>query len=105
MQQEGAYQGPVLPLTTIDHLVAELKLTRVSYIKMDIEWAEQKALVGARQTLVKFHPRLALSTYHRPDDPVRIPALVHEAWSGYRSECGPCAYTEGRIRPDVLYFR
>jgi len=105
LHQQGAYSGPVLPLTTIDHLVEELKLNRVDYIKMDIEGAEQKALLGARKTLEKFHPRLALSAYHLPDDPIRIPALVRAAWSGYKMECGPCAYAGGKIRPDVLYFR
>jgi hypothetical protein len=72
---------------------------------MDIEGAEQRALVGARETIRKFHPRLSLSTYHRPDDPEKIPQIVRDLWSGYRMECGPCAYADGRIRPDVLYFR
>lgn len=102
---EGSSPSIKLPLTTIDKLVAELKLERVDYIKMDIEGAEQRALIGGRQTLRRYHPRLALSTYHRPDDPERIPALVREAWDGYRQECGPCAYAEGIVRPDVLYFR
>ncbi|MCL5742330.1 MAG: FkbM family methyltransferase [Acidobacteria bacterium] len=97
--------GIRVPLTTIDKLAAELKLARVDYIKMDIEGAEQRALAGARETLARFHPRLALSAYHVPDDPVRIPALVREAWPGYRMECGPCAETrDRRVRPDVLNF-
>lgn len=105
IRPEGSSKGTKLPLTTIDKLVEELKLDRVNYIKMDIEGAEQKALVGGRRTIAKFHPRLALSTYHQPDDPIRIPELVHQAWPGYRTECGPCAYAGGTIRPDVLYFR
>jgi len=105
IRPEGSHEGERLPLTTIDKLVAELKLPRVDYIKMDIEGAEQRALAGAASTIGKFHPRLALSTYHRPDDPERIPAIVRGLWPGYRMECGPCAYANGRIRPDVLYFR
>jgi len=104
IHQEGAKTGPQVPLTQIDTLVGELNLPRVDFIKMDIEGAEQKALVGARGTLAKFHPRMALSTYHRPDDPERIPQLVREAWSGYRMECGHCAEANGAIRPDVLFF-
>ena len=103
--QKGSHEGVRLPLTTIDKLVEELKLERVDYIKMDIEGAEQRALVGAAQTLRRFHPRLALSTYHVPDDPVKIPVLVRQAWEGYRMECGPCSYNAGIVRPDVLYFR
>ena len=95
-----------MPLTTIDKMVAELKLDRVDYVKMDIEGAEQRALTGGLATLSRFHPRLSLSAYHMPDDPVKIPQIVKQAWSGYTMECGPCAETEDhRIRPDVLYFR
>ncbi len=103
--QKGSQLGVRLPLTTIDKLVGELKLARVDYIKMDIEGAEQRALIGAAQTLRRFHPRLALSAYHVPDDPAKIPVLVRQAWEGYRMECGPCSYSAGIVRPDVLYFR
>jgi FkbM family methyltransferase len=97
--------GQRLPLTTIDKLTAELKLERVDYIKMDIEGAEQRAILGARETLRRFRPRLSLSSYHLPEDPHKIPQLVRDAWPGYRMECGPCTYANGNIRPDVLYFR
>lgn len=104
MRPEKAHEGPKVPLTTIDKLVQELKLERVDFVKMDIEGAEQKALIGAQQTIARYHPRLALSTYHRPDDPEKIPLLVRRAWTGYRMKCGPCADTGEIIRPDVLYF-
>jgi FkbM family methyltransferase len=104
MHPEKAIEGPKVPLTTIDKLVDELKLPRVDYIKMDIEGAEQNALKGGRETITKFHPRMALSAYHRPDDPEKIPAMVFQAWPGYRMECGPCADAGTFVRPDVLYF-
>ena len=104
IRTKKAVEGPKVPLTTIDKLVAELKLERVDFIKFDIEGAEQRALVGARQTLARHQPRLAISSYHRPDDPEKIPALVQAAWPGYRIECGPCADVTTYIRPDVLYF-
>lgn len=105
MELKDGQPGVEVPLTTIDKLVEELGLERVDYIKMDIEGAEQRALRGAAGTLAKFHPRLALSAYHVPDDPVKIPELVRQAWPGYTMECGPCAEANGYIRPDVLYFR
>jgi FkbM family methyltransferase len=104
IRPERSYPGPKVPLTTIDKLVAELQLARVDFIKTDIEGAEQKALLGAQATLARFHPRLALSAYHRPDDPIEIPVLVRRAWPGYQMECGPCADVTTYIRPDVLYF-
>ncbi len=105
MHPEHARSGPRVQLTTIDKLVAELALQRVDFIKMDIEGAERNALAGGRATIAKFHPRLALSAYHRPDDPERIPDAVRAAWTGYRMECGPCADASSFVRPDVLYFR
>jgi FkbM family methyltransferase len=104
MRPEKAHDGPRVELTTIDKIVAELDLKRVDFIKMDIEGAEQNALRGGRETLAKYHPRLALSAYHRPDDPQKIPELVRSTWSGYRMECGPCADAKTFVRPDVLYF-
>jgi FkbM family methyltransferase len=102
----GSQEGAGVPLTTIDRLVEELRLPRVDFIKMDIEGAEQRALRGARQTLARFKPRLAISSYHRPDDPEKIPELVRRARPDYTSDCGPCSYVPetGIIRPDVLYF-
>ncbi len=104
MHPEKASQGPTVPLTTIDKLVSELQLQRVDFIKMDIEGAEKQALAGGRATIARFHPRMALSAYHRPEDPQRLPQLVRETWSGYRMECGPCADAGQFIRPDILYF-
>ena len=104
IRREGAVETKQLPLTTIDKLVAELKLERVDYIKMDIEGAEQRALQGAIETLTKFRPRLSLSAYHVPSDPEMLPKLVRKAWPEYRMQCGPCAEANGHVRPDVLYF-
>jgi len=104
MRPSGAHEGPKVPLTTIDKLAAELKLDRVDFIKMDIEGAERKALIGAQATLAKYHPRMALSVYHQPGDPEKIPELARKGWPGYRVACGTCADSTTFIRPDVLFF-
>ena len=104
IHRQGDTEARGIPLTTIDKLVSELKLERVDFIKMDIEGAEPRAIVGGRETIAKYHPRMALCTYHAPDHPKRIPELVRAAWSGYSVECGPCAEANHAVRPDVLYF-
>ncbi|HEY2014325.1 MAG TPA: FkbM family methyltransferase [Bryobacteraceae bacterium] len=102
--------GVQAPLTTIDkvvaQLIAEARLDRVDYIKMDIEGAELRALAGAHDTVAKFHPRLSMAAEHVPGDEVRIPDAVKNLWSGYRMTCGPCLETkDGHVRADVLYFQ
>jgi len=106
IEREGATVTARVPLTTIDKLAGELGLARVDFIKMDIEGAEVNALKGARETLARHHPRMAISAYHRPSDPAEIPAAARAGWSGYRVQCGPCAALDGqwRMRPDVLMF-
>lgn len=93
-----------IPLTTIDNIVSELGLERVDFIKMDIEGAERRALVGARKTLAAFKPRLAIAAYHLPDDHRAIPAAVRQASAGYRMTCRKCTYQGRELTPEVLFF-
>lgn len=91
--------------TTIDATVAELGLSKVTYIKMDIEGAEREALAGARNTLARFKPRLMIESYHLPDDSEVLPRTILAAQPAYKMECGPCGVKHGRFIPYVLYFQ
>lgn len=104
MHQPGARKGNEVPLTTIDKLVTELGLERVDFIKMDIEGAEAPALEGAAATLKRWKPRLALASYHKPDDGVVLPATVSRLAEGYRHRCSSCISDENGARPEVLLF-
>ena len=106
IHRDGGHDGEKVPLTTIDKLVVELGLERVDFIKMDIEGAEVRALNGAKATIARHHPLMALSAYHNPTDPVEVPKAVKAAWDGYRLQCGPCAEVKQNfyVRPDILYF-
>jgi FkbM family methyltransferase len=94
-----------VPLTTIDRMVAELKLERVDFIKMDIEGAEPNALRGAVETVGHFHPRMAISLEHRPTDPEVIPSLTRQLWPDYRVECGVCTNMKEHLQPVVMFAR
>jgi FkbM family methyltransferase len=50
------------------------------YVKMDIEGAEQEALLGMRKLLADERPVLAISAYHCPADLWEIPRLVRELY-------------------------
>jgi FkbM family methyltransferase len=89
---------------TIDAFVAELNLPKVDFIKMDIEGAERHALKGASGILSKYHPRLMIDSYHRPDDMQVLPEIIHRAWSGYSLVCGGCEVEEGHMKPHVTFY-
>jgi FkbM family methyltransferase len=78
-----ADQGAI-PLETLDNLVARGEVERVDFIKMDVEGAELAGLRGAEQTLRRFRPRLAISVYHRAEDPYEIPAYLDSLGLGYK---------------------
>lgn len=63
----------------LDDFVSENNLPRVDFIKCDIEGFERNMLAGAQETLKNFAPKLALCTYHLPDDPEVMAALIKQA--------------------------
>ena len=64
---------------SLDAFVEESGIDRVDFIKADIEGAERLMLAGAKRTLSRFAPKLALCTYHLPDDPETMERLILEA--------------------------
>lgn len=96
-----------VPATTIDAIIRDYGIERVDYLKMDIEGAERHALQGGLETLKRFRPRLMLESYHLPDDPVVLPAILRQAHADYREICGPCERPGQHThwRPYVLYFK
>ena len=67
----------------LDTFVEKNKLPKVDFIKADIEGAERYMLMGARQVLRKYAPKLALSTYHLPDDPQVLRELIIDSNPNY----------------------
>lgn len=66
--------------------IDDMNLEKIDFIKMDIEGAEPNALDGARLTLEKFKPKLAVAIYHSLDDFVEIPRLLDSL--GYKLYLG-----------------
>lgn len=75
--------GCKVPTMTLDDYVLRKGLTRVDFIKMDIEGAELPALKGALRTIQHFRPRLAICLYHKWDDLATIPAFLQSTGVEY----------------------
>ena len=92
---EHDYQA--LNINTIDNLIKE----KVDFIKLDIEGAEQDAIIGAKNTIKKYHPILAICIYHKAQDWYKIPEIVLNIRKDYSVYLRH--YMEG-IYETVMYF-
>lgn len=73
--------GTEVPVTSIDETVGD---ENVTFIKMDIEGSELKALHGAEKTIRRCRPKLAVCVYHRIDDIITIPQYIQGLDPSYK---------------------
>ena len=82
---DDAWEEEVVSQTTIDEIFLN-KGIRIDYIKADIEGSERHMLEGAKNTIRKFKPKIAVRIYHLPDDPVVIEKLLKDFCPEYKIE-------------------
>lgn len=58
--------------------IDDLNNNEISFIKLDIEGAEKAALIGAKNTIIRNKPKLAISAYHNANDLWQLYLLVKE---------------------------
>ena len=68
-------------IITLDEICKSYEPTT---IKMDVEGYEINALRGARKTISRNLPKLAISIYHIPNHLWQIPAFISKICSGYK---------------------
>ncbi len=84
-------------VTTIDQYID----SKVTFIKMDLEGWELKALMGARRHIIEDHPKIAIAVYHHPSDFWRIFEFIFSLRQDYKVFLRH--YTEGWSE-SVMYF-
>lgn len=76
-----AAQGVPTQVATVDTVLCGAAAT---YIKADVEGADYEMLLGAKNTLKQFKPKLNCSAYHRFEDLFRLPLLISRLNPDYR---------------------
>ena len=94
ISDEGDFE---ITVDALDDLVDDA----VTFIKMDIEGAEGLAINGARDTILRNHPRLAICVYHKDDDLWKIPEQIFSIRNDYAIYLRH--YTEG-VAETVMFF-
>lgn len=74
--------------TSIDCFKKENKISKIDFIKMDIEGAELPALKGGINTIITDRPQLAISIYHSFSDFINIPIWMYENLKDYTFRLG-----------------
>ncbi|WP_347488248.1 FkbM family methyltransferase [Desulfoscipio sp. XC116] len=69
-----------VPVVTLDEDITE----PVTFIKMDIEGGEQKAILGCKNHIQATHPKLAVSVYHNNEDIWKCARMIDEIDPGYK---------------------
>ena len=80
-EPDGADTGQITEAVALDDYLAGRQVT---FLKMDVEGAEEEVLKGARNTIMQQHPRLAVSVYHKLSDIQTLPELILSYYPGYR---------------------
>lgn len=71
-----------IEVDSIDHVLEPFS-EKIDYIKMDVEGSEKESLLGATNTIQKYHPILAICVYHRPEDLYELTQTIIELADGY----------------------
>ena len=78
---ENVGGGIIVEVDSIDNI---LDGGKADFIKLDIEGSELKALEGARETIRKYNPIIAVCVYHKREDLVTIPQYIKSICPDYR---------------------
>lgn len=69
---------------TIDDFTKQENVSKINFIKLDIEGAELNALKGSVETIKKWRPTLAIAVYHNPIDFKELVQFISELNLGYK---------------------
>jgi len=66
-----------IKVVTLDSFVRENKIEKLDFLKIDTEGYEKEILIGAKKSIKKFKPVIAVSAYHQQNDTKDIVELIN----------------------------
>lgn len=74
-------KGTLIKMISLDKYFKDIPF---SFLAVDIEGSEMDMLLGAKEILKKYKPKIALSVYHRPDDLIKCANFLYEINPSYK---------------------
>jgi FkbM family methyltransferase len=83
--QKGAMSShKTCQVVALDEYLPLHERAKITFVKMDIEGAEMDALMGMKETIQLFKPKLAICIYHSAKELITIPLLIKSLHPGYK---------------------
>lgn len=80
-QAQISESGVPVICRSVDSVVGQKEC---SYIKYDAEGADRQAILGSKNVITQFSPKICAALYHRAYDLIDIPLLIHELNPRYK---------------------
>ena len=81
--KHAKWEEITIQCVSLDKWVKENQITKIDFIKADIEGAERLLLQGATEVLKTMQPKISICTYHLPDDPEVLEKIILDANPNY----------------------
>ena len=96
----GGIDNITINVNSIDDFFSDKE--KPDLIKMDIEGAEKEALIGAKNLIMEYRPKLQICLYHEPSHLCEIPLMIKEWVHDYKLYIG---HHTNYLTETVLYAK
>jgi hypothetical protein len=93
----------VVQAIALDDFVVQYNCSQIDFIKMDVEDAEVRVIMGAEKTIKRFLPKLSIAVYHSHENAQKIKELILDYVPEYKIVFGGCCVRKKPFRPYMLY--
>lgn len=82
ISEDADFVGGIIEVDALDAMLESS--VPPTFIKMDIEGAEKEALLGGKEIISRYRPKLAICAYHELEDVLELPKIVWGLNPDYR---------------------